>query len=129
MNREIKFEYGLTNHAPIVFDIREIEIGKPANICIREDCSIKYRRQYTGLKDIYGTEIYEGDILRVYDGSRESFHEVVWGGEDYPAFELEPHKWCEMNGLSFLKCAPDSGEYEVVGNIYENPELLKQEAK
>lgn len=59
--------------------------------------------QYTGLKDISGIEIYEGDILIIgvnYDRERVCYVDS-----------------CYKNGSSRL---------EIVGNIYENPELLKE---
>lgn len=88
--------------------------------------------EYTGLKDKNGQEIYGSDIIGVThyfidEGGEwewESKHEVVWGGEDYPAFELKPSLQCECNGLSYLKCNTEVEMYAVIGNIYENPELL-----
>lgn len=77
--------------------------------------------QFTGLHDKNGKEIYEGDIVIVdIDGDR-TIHSVVWYGETYPAFELSD--WdSETNGLSEVL---NAGTIEVIGNIYENSELLK----
>lgn len=71
--------------------------------------------QYTGLKDKNGKEIYEGDVIDV-DG-------VTW----YVEFG---------NGQYVLRCTchypdgdfyvfEDSPQYEVIGNIYEHPELVE----
>lgn len=82
--------------------------------------------QYTGLKDKHGKEIYEGDILRVFDEvefmpeTAITDFEVVWG-DDYPAFTLKGYEDLEYNSLqhatTVVKC-------EIVGNIYENKNLL-----
>ncbi|ANJ65562.1 putative YopX protein [Pseudoalteromonas virus vB_PspP-H6/1] len=82
--------------------------------------------QYTGLKDKNGEEIYEGDIVKTdYDNGYEVFtHVVKWGGTSYPAFDLSPSLNCESNGLSHVYDCGDTS-IEIIGNIYENPELLK----
>ena len=102
--------------------------------------------QYTGLTDRNGKKIFEGDIIRyadlydyncylesidnpeVYDnidlGNIWTIDEVVYGIKvGYPAFDLNKHDF-ETNGLSELS---ESGQYfyEVIGNIHDNPELLK----
>lgn len=88
-------------------------------------------RQDTGLKDQHKQEIYEGDILRVTSKDGESYvATVIWfGNEDYPAFDLAgiPAPWYyESNALSTIF---ESGveTCTVIGNIFENPELLKIE--
>ena len=81
--------------------------------------------QFTGLKDKNGKEIYEGDICKWVDENDEDhISHVVWGGE-YPAFDLfdaegKSYDW-EYNIFS------SDPEIKVIGNIYESPELLKEE--
>lgn len=68
--------------------------------------------QYTGLKDKDGKEIYEGDIVKSYV-IREQIIEVKFiNGSFYPF----------TNGIDFRI---ESQDVEVIGNIYENPELLE----
>lgn len=86
--------------------------------------------QSTGLKDMNGVEVFQGDIVKVTDEDEEySYISVVknYAEEGYPAFDIEyPSDWeYESNALSTIM----SGGYEtieIIGNIYENPELLEQ---
>ncbi|KKL84776.1 hypothetical protein LCGC14_1961420, partial [marine sediment metagenome] len=68
--------------------------------------------QFTGLKDKNGKEIFEGDILK-YENRN---YEVSWM-EDDGGFFAWLYGYSIQGGL-FLWT-------EVIGNIYENPELLK----
>lgn len=75
-----------------------------------KDCPLQ---QYTGLKDKNGKEIYEGDIL----GGKNAFGRDVRATVEWGKIGWEAHEDNELN-LQWK-------EWEVIGNIYENPELLK----
>ncbi len=86
--------------------------------------------QYTGLKDKNGTEIYERDVVKVtsLEYGVKTIGKVAWGMSDfnhgnYPAFCI-PEFESELNSFSQIL---DTGDYEieVIGNIYEHPELLE----
>ena len=77
--------------------------------------------QFTGFKDINGKEIYEGDILRkrwIIDGSDEE-------GFNYYFCELNGQRWLHKKG--YTDWSDILGNEEVIGNIYENKELLEGE--
>ena len=71
--------------------------------------------QYTGLKDKNGKEIYEGDIVKFLNG----IFEVIWCNEK-ASFMLKNKEYKEF--LNFIY--ENNNGMEIVGNIYENPELL-----
>ena len=78
------------------------------------------------MKDHKGREIYEGDIVKVVNDGEESFHVVKYMvEEDYPAFDLDPVlNDGECNSLSYSLNALDT-KITVIGNIHDNPELLR----
>jgi uncharacterized phage protein (TIGR01671 family) len=80
--------------------------------------------QYTGLKDKNGKEIYEGDVI---DGMEVIFSTVgvQWEGDGkfyMSGWYLKDHKPSMGRSMWPLERGENK---EVIGNIYENPELLK----
>lgn len=78
--------------------------------------------QSTGLVDENGKEIFEGDVLKTYDGE---LAKVVWNKE-LACWEAEFLD--EIVDLSEVADIQSSrSDCVIVGNIYENPELLGEE--
>jgi len=76
--------------------------------------------QYTGLKDKNEKEIFEKDILSGFNGEVKS--EVLWGEE--AAFVLSGERVDKNNHGEFMN-QEYMNNFEVIGNIYRNPELLE----
>ena len=91
---------------------------------ILNDSALQFQ-QFTGVKDHKGVEMYEGDIVKVSDfqDDAESKKYLIkyFGDELYPAFDLEGYD-AETNGISE---ALNALYIEVIGNVWENPSLLK----
>jgi hypothetical protein len=86
--------------------------------CGDVDCSDDYvLQQFTGLRDKNDKEIYEGDIIHRFGHcslmavpSIDDYKEIKW--------------WSEGGRWNYIPVSDCS--YKVVGNIFENPELLEQ---
>lgn len=93
---------------------------------------------FTGLHDKNGKEIYDGDILRGdeypynCDGVDNYFVEIVWA-DNVCGFYRITHKKpnSTVSGISHGNWSEldeeDIKSFEVIGNIHDNPELLKTE--
>lgn len=77
--------------------------------------------QYSGLKDKKDKEIFEGDLVK-HNGDLM----LVSFSERFSSFGLTKKGWLHFH---FFGEAADHRECEIIGNIYENPELLSASAK
>lgn len=96
----------LTDHyaGPLFVMVKDFENYRDGEFGYQNDFELM---QYTGLKDKNGVEIYEGDILDFHNGYIQVIH--------------------FYDGCFRLKDNPYQSNYEhglVIGNVYQNPELL-----
>lgn len=74
--------------------------------------------QYTGLKDKNGKEIYESDICKTVDSSKKEWIAPIVYTEGY---------FCFNSNYDTILTQSACNKYEIIGNIWETPELLTKD--
>lgn len=126
MNRKLKFRgksfnTGLWSYG----DLRQDNIRRKAYVEYEVDPETI--GQFTGLTDCNGKEIYEGDMLSftvfdVFGGDRQYRGTVRYCGSRFMI-------WLSLDGevcLDLDWVIEQDDELEIIGNIYDNPEIIKR---
>jgi len=117
MSREIKFRAWDKNNNKMVYSGKKYTNGGLLDWFEDEDLM-----QYTGLKDKNGKEIYEGDIVK--DKKNHPRMKLVVKYEGV-GFSIKDIKNGDCQILFYNSSCRKQENIEIIGNIYENPELLK----
>lgn len=123
MNREIKFRSWCKNIGKmcevgdIHFGIDCVQVYEPDEEFDFEDIVLM---QFTGLKDNKGIEIYEGDIVT-----------IIYRDAGFPKMRTEEIIYRQESAMFDTKWVDDfyRAEMEVIGNVYEHPDLIKEKAE
>lgn len=127
MNREIKFRGKRIDDNAWVYGSLLIDYAGTCQIWQKDESGAQHNfivdpntlGQYTGIKDKNGKEICEGDILkRPYNLTNVVVRWNIKGG----SWEAD----CPLSDWSYPFNCFNIEEYEVIGTIYENPELLEE---
>jgi uncharacterized phage protein (TIGR01671 family) len=122
--REIKFrvwnpKYKDFRYWGFIEPNKSIFAGIPSGSGFDIETCRKYSQQFTGLLDRNGKEIYEGDIIKGWWNNYQGIFEIVW---DEGAFGIVLEKeYCPC----LYEVFPDR-HFEIIGNIYENPDLMEE---
>jgi len=118
--REIKFRAWHKNRKTFLdFDWAVDKLGRTFSIldkCMYDEFTNEIElMQYTGLDDVNGNPIYEGDIVKAYRTCKSDLITFANG-----SFGIDPDYW-----HSFESFTNFYGKCEVIGNKFQNPELLE----
>lgn len=125
MNREIKFRGRPTGKGGVwMIGIGAYKTHTAEHLVLNakgDSLEVVHLCQYTGLKDKNGKEIYEGDVIE-----SRGFRHIVEYDAKQARFSAKNINCPRDDGSSITQQWIDECEKVVIGNIYNNPELIKQ---
>ena len=113
-------------------DEKEMYVIAPTDVCFYPHCEISEWHevdlnticQYTGLTDKNGNNIWENDVLKKVDTNA-----LGWVRERYCKVSFDKMGYWMITteyGDGYWICEFESEQLEVIGNIFDNPELVKE---
>ncbi len=128
--RDIKFR-AFDKKSGVVAEVVTIDYDQDA-VCVRYEDDLYWvdfkdieLLQYTGLKDKNDVEIYEGDVIKVGRSNSYFDNDIAKVVFEDGCFLLKTVKLKYKIKEHFIKDFKNRGWYKIIGNIYENPELLE----
>lgn len=135
MNREILFRgKRVDNEMWIYGDLLQstdivncTEISENTGMGVRYDIIPETVGQYTGLTDKNGTKIFEGDILKHDTHCLLQEYKIDYGVVYWHRQKQKNLRTTLFGKLGYVELSEECCKnYEVISNIYDNPELLKE---
>ena len=93
---------------------------------VRQKLHWKNFLQFTGIVDRNGVEIYEGDIIQTYDSEGKPILHEVYYLESESRFATKLIGYETLNEESLTQKWVNELNFEVIGNIFDNKELLQK---
>lgn len=113
-------------HAHMIWiDAKDVDYERESGWMNFDEHSNIELMQYTGLKDKDGADIYEGDILKVFVLDSKGPHAKVKLKNGIFGIEDDMFGYGFYKGHYSLHQILSRYDAEVIGNIYENPELME----
>ena len=124
--REYKFRiYSFISKSFIYFDIYDYPQGIAGGV--------SEPQQYLGRKDVDGKDIYDGDLVELHTAANDhvvgvkenhyGLYQIYWDRK-YKLKEIKPNWFLKVIDNDYNDCG-NFNIMKVVGNVFENPELLK----
>ena len=126
MSREFKFRiYSFISKSFIYFDIYDYPQGIAGGV--------SEPQQYLGRKDVDGKDIYDGDLVELHTAANDhvvgvkenhyGLYQIYWD-QKYKLKEIKPNWFLKVIDNDYNDCG-NFNIMKVVGNVFENKELLK----
>ena len=125
MSREFKFRvYSFVSKSFIYFDVYDYPQGIAGGV--------SEPQQYLGRKDVDGKDIYDGDLVELHTAANDhvvgvkenhyGLYQIYWD-QKYKLKEIKPNWFLKVIDNDYNDCG-NFNIMKVVGNVFENPELL-----